>query len=164
LPSQTAPAVPVDRQLPSYPDTAGAAEGYVKLHFTIAKDGHVTDPSVVESSPPGLFDAAAVAGLKQWSYRPRLVDGRPVDQLDNMILVHFKPPENAGPVWLNPEAPMYPQQAFEAKIEGQVKVGFDITETGGDHQRSCTGNDRARRLRCRSDRVHWSACLPDSQR
>jgi TonB family protein len=129
--AQTAqPATPVDRQLPAYPEAAGIAEGYVKLHFTIAKDGHVTDPAVVESSPPGVFDATAIAGIKQWTYRPRLVDGHPVDQPDNIIMVRFKPPADTGPVWLNPEPPMYPRQAFEAKIEGRVKVGFDIADNG----------------------------------
>jgi TonB family protein len=126
----TQPAVPIDRPLPDYPNAAGTAEGYVKLHFTIAKDGHVTDAFVLESNPPDLFDAAAVAGLKQWSYRPRLVDGRPANQPDNIIMVRFKPPADTGPVWLNPEPPMYPREAFEAKIEGRVTVGFDITDTG----------------------------------
>jgi TonB family protein len=116
--------------MPDYPSTAGTAEGYVKLHFTISKDGHVTGTSVVESNPPGLFDATAIAGLMQWLYRPRLVDGHPADQPDNMIMVRFKPPADTGPVWLNPEPPMYPREAFEAKIEGRVKVGFDITGTG----------------------------------
>jgi TonB family protein len=123
-------AAPIDRPPPDYPDAAGTAEGYVKLHFTIAKDGHVIDASVLESNPPGLFDTAAVAGLKQWSYRPRLIDGRPADQPDNVIMVRFKPPADTGPVWLNPEPPMYPREAFAAKIEGRVKVGFDITDTG----------------------------------
>ncbi len=127
----TQPAVPVDRQLPDYPEAAaGTAEGYVKLHFTIAKDGHVIDPSVIESNPPGIFDAAAIAGLKQWTYRPRLVDGHAADQPDNMIVVRFKPPPNTGPAWLNPEPPMYPRQALDAKIEGRVRVGFDITDMG----------------------------------
>jgi TonB family protein len=129
--AQTAqPAVPIDRQLPDYPEAAGGAEGYVKLHFTIAKDGHVTDPAVIESNPAGVFDAAAITGLKQWTYRPRLVDGHPVDQSDNVIVVRFKPPLDSQPVWLNPEKPLYPRQAFDAKIEGRVKVGFDITNLG----------------------------------
>jgi TonB family protein len=124
------PAAPIDRPFPDYPSAAGTAEGYVKMRFTIGKDGHVADASVIESSPPGLFDVAAIAGIRQWTYRPKLIDGHSVDQTDNTIVVRFKPPADAGPVWLNPEPPMYPRQAFDAKVEGKVKVGFDITAMG----------------------------------
>jgi len=129
--AQTAqPAAPIDRPLPNYPESAGHAEGFVKLHFTIARDGHVADASVIESSPPGLFDAAALAGVKQWTYRPRLVDGHAADQPDNAIVLRFKPPADDQLIWLNPEPPMYPRKAYEAKVEGTVKVGFDITDQG----------------------------------
>jgi len=124
------PAAPIDRPIPEYPSAAGTVEGSVKLRFTIGKDGHVADPSVVESSPAGLFDAAAIAGVKQWTFRPRLVDGKAVDQPDTTILIRFKPPADTGPLWLNPEAPLYPKQAFQEKLEGKVTVGFDITVAG----------------------------------
>jgi protein TonB len=36
----------------------------------------------------------------------------------------------AEPTLLNPMPPVYPRGAFEAKQEGSVKVGFDVTEEG----------------------------------
>lgn len=113
-----------------YPTAAGITEGLVKLRFTIGKDGHIVDASAAESTPPGLFDAAAIAGVKRWTYRPRLVDGKPVEQPDNMIVIRFKPPANPAPVWLNPETPLYPREAFLAKVEGKVTVGFDVRADG----------------------------------
>ena len=124
------PATPIDRPIPEYPSAAGTVEGSVKLRFTIGKDGHVTAASVVESSPAGVFDATAIAGVRQWTFRPRLVDGKAVDQPDTAVLIRFKPPADAGPLWLNPAAPLYPKQAFQEKIEGKVTVGFDITNVG----------------------------------
>jgi len=123
------PATPIDRPFPDYPSAAGTAEGYVKLHFTIGKDGHVADTAVTESDPPGLFDAAAIAGVRQWTFRPRLVDGKTAVQ-DASIIIRFKPPANPQPVWLNPDAPLYPREAFKARLEGKVTVGFDITSAG----------------------------------
>lgn len=123
-------ATPIDRSLPEYPDSAGAVEGYVTLRFTIGRDGHVKDASVVESNPQGVFDKAAIQGLGQWTYRPRLVDGRPSDQTDNRIVMRFKPPEGPALTWLNSLPPLYPRKAFDMKIEGTVKVGFDLTDMG----------------------------------
>lgn len=124
------PATPIDRPFPNYPAAAGTAEGYVKLSFTIGKDGHVTSVAVTESNPSGLFDAAAIAGVKQWTFRPRLVDGKTMEQPDNKVAIRFKPPALPAPVWLNPEPPLYPREAFAAKVEGTVTVGFDITPEG----------------------------------
>jgi TonB family protein len=124
------PAAPIDRPFPDYPSAAGITDGYVKLRFTIDSEGHVSEAFVVESTPGGLFDAAAIAGVKRWTYRPRLVDGKPVEQPDNMIAIRFKPPANPAPVWLNPEPPFYPREAFVARLEGKVTVGFDVAADG----------------------------------
>jgi len=53
-----------------------------------------------------------------------------VDQPDTKITIRFVPPVGTGPVWLNPEPPLYPREAFQAKLEGKVTVGFDITAAG----------------------------------
>jgi TonB family protein len=124
------PATPVDRPPPDYPDQAGTAEGYVKLHFTIGKDGHVKDAVVFESNPQATFDVAAVAAMSHWTYQPRLVDGHPVDQPDNAIMLRFKPSPPPEIVWLNPEPPAYPREAYDKKIEGSVKVAFDVSPVG----------------------------------
>ena len=84
------PAVAIDRVPPDYPDSAGTAEGSVKLQFTISAVGQVKDIVVVESTPSGLFDAAARTALVQWRYKPSLIDGKPADQQSSAVL-RFKP-------------------------------------------------------------------------
>jgi len=126
------PAAPIDRPAPEYPDAANNIEGYVKLRFTVAKDGHVKDAAVTDSNPSGVFDAAAMATVKLWVYRPRLVDGQPADQPGNTITLRFKPdlsPQDNA-IWLNPSPPQYPRPAYDAKVEGAVTVGFDLSEIG----------------------------------
>lgn len=72
-------ATPVVRIEPRYPQRALSAgiEGHVQLEFTIDRDGSVTDVTVVEAEPPGVFDAEAVRALRRWRFRPHMVDGEP---------------------------------------------------------------------------------------
>lgn len=55
-----------------YPQSAEAAqiEGRVVLSVTIMPDGSVTNIRVVRSSPPGVFENAAVQSVSRWKYRP----------------------------------------------------------------------------------------------
>src|SRR4051812_896424 len=56
---------------------AEGIEGKLKLKLTIGADGSVVDVEVVASVEPGL-DAAAVAVVKQWRFKPALKCGKPV--------------------------------------------------------------------------------------
>lgn len=64
---------------PVYPDAARREqiEGYVVLRYDVDAAGLVTDVEVLESSPPEVFDQAAVDAVASWRYTPRLVDGEP---------------------------------------------------------------------------------------
>lgn len=66
---------------PAYPDDARQQklEGSVELGFIVASDGRVKDVEVVRSTPPGVFDAEAIAAVRRWRYDPRREDGVPVD-------------------------------------------------------------------------------------
>jgi protein TonB len=35
---------------------------------------------VVEAKPRGVFDSAAITAALKWKFKPRVVDGKPVDQ------------------------------------------------------------------------------------
>jgi len=67
--AMAAPA-PVKREAPEYPKGAEkrGIEGYVALKFNVDADGNVISPQVVEASPPGVFDAAAIEALSKWKY------------------------------------------------------------------------------------------------
>jgi len=65
---------------PVYPRDAlqRGQEGWVKVSFTITAQGRIENPAVVSSRPRQLFDQAALAAIRQWRFRPKMVDGKPV--------------------------------------------------------------------------------------
>lgn len=73
---------------PVYPLSAlrqGVA-GWVEIEYTVTDRGTTTDVTVVAAEPHGVFDAAAVAAVSAWKYRPRVVNGRPVAQRTSVTL------------------------------------------------------------------------------
>ena len=64
-----------------YPRRAAARgiEGYVLLEFTVTKTGAVRDPRVLESKPPGIFDRAAMNASLKFKYKPKVVNGEPIE-------------------------------------------------------------------------------------
>jgi len=72
--------LPLVKVAPVYPYHAqlNGREGYVILEFTVDADGRVRDPIVIEDSPQGLFDDAAIDAALQFRYVPRVVDGKRV--------------------------------------------------------------------------------------
>lgn len=84
--------MPIVRMDPQYPQQAAmkGLEGFVTLEFTITKSGGVSDVKVVESRPPRVFDDAARKALAQWKYRPKVIDGQPVDQPGRLVKLDFK--------------------------------------------------------------------------
>ena len=71
---------PLVRFPPTYPMAALSAqiEGYVVLRFTVTETGSVADPEVIQASPAGVFNRAAIRSVLRWKYQPQLVDGKPV--------------------------------------------------------------------------------------
>lgn len=74
---------------PVYPPEAKAArvQGSVVLGAIIGKDGAVQSLRVI-SSPSPLLEQAAMDAVKQWKYRPYLLNGNPVE-VDTQITVNF---------------------------------------------------------------------------
>lgn len=54
-------------------------EGYVVVEFTVTRSGTVRDPRVVEAQPEGIFNQAAMDAVLKFKYKPRVVDGEPVE-------------------------------------------------------------------------------------
>jgi TonB family protein len=63
---------------PVYPQEAKQAgvSGHVLLDTVIGPDGHVTD--IHATSGPALLHPAAIDAVKQWVYKPTLLNGEPV--------------------------------------------------------------------------------------
>jgi len=76
---------------PAYPDggKAGGQRGSVVLQVLIGRDGSVQDAMFMEGSL--IFARAAIAAVKQWRFKPYLLNGRPV-ALQSLITLNFKPP------------------------------------------------------------------------
>ena len=75
---------------PQYPDLAREAriQGVVILKTLIDDEGNVADIEVLKSLPMGLSEAA-VDAVKQWKFRPAMVDGTPVPANHN-VTVNFQ--------------------------------------------------------------------------
>ena len=73
---------------PEYPPEAGRAriEGTVVLMAVIDTDGTVKDVRI-ESGLPILAEAA-IDAVKQWRYKPYMIDGEPVE-VDSRITINF---------------------------------------------------------------------------
>ncbi len=74
--------IPLVRIQPQYPRQAAISriEGWVTLEFTITPLGTVTNPRVLDSKPPRVFDREAIRALLKWKFKPRVVDGQAVDR------------------------------------------------------------------------------------
>jgi protein TonB len=72
------PPVKLHDVAPVYPDLAREArvEGVVVIECRIDTAGHVADARVLSGHL--LLDAAALDAVRQWRYRPTLLNGRPV--------------------------------------------------------------------------------------
>ena len=72
--------LPIVRVAPVYPARAlsRGLEGYVDLSFTVTTAGTVRDP-VILFSTSSLFERAASRAVLKFKYKPRVVDGVPVD-------------------------------------------------------------------------------------
>ena len=64
-------------------------EGWVELEYVVAADGKVASITVVDSSPPGVFDAAAIRALSRVRYKPALQGGKPA-AVGTKIRIAFK--------------------------------------------------------------------------
>ena len=72
--------LPIVRVAPVYPARAlsRGLEGFVDLSFTVTTAGTVRDPVVLQSTSK-LFERAAIRAVLKFKYKPRVVDGVPVE-------------------------------------------------------------------------------------
>jgi protein TonB len=79
----------IDKVVPVYPSIARitGAQGEVKLHAIISREGRIESLTVVSGSP--LLAPAAIDAVRQWRYRPYVLNGQPVE-VDTWITVNFR--------------------------------------------------------------------------
>ncbi len=78
----------VRRVNPTYPPLARQAriQGQVILRAVISKDGSIEGLTLVSGHP--MLAPAAIDAVKQWKYKPYLLNGEPVE-VDTEVLVNF---------------------------------------------------------------------------
>ena len=78
----------IKRVNPKYPQKArqNYIQGTVVLTAKISKQGDITDLELVSGDP--LLAKAAIAAVKQWKYRPYLLQGKPVE-VETRVQVNF---------------------------------------------------------------------------
>ncbi len=83
--------LPIVRVAPVYPARAlsRGLEGHVDLSFTVTAAGTVRDP-VILFSTSSLFERAATRAVLKFKYKPRVVDGIPVDVPGVKTRITFK--------------------------------------------------------------------------
>lgn len=83
----------VYRVTPPYPEALLAAPvtGAVTLSFDLGASGSPSNVKVVKSTPPGVFDTAAVVALQQW-YFERPEGAAPLPLQHASVTLNFTPP------------------------------------------------------------------------
>jgi protein TonB len=119
---------------PIYPDAARAAgvSGTVRVQVEVGADGTVQDVQLVSSIP--LLDQAALDAVRQWTFRPTLLNGKPtgaVMELDirvpNIVRVGGVVP---APIKIVDAPPIYPPDAQAAGVQGVVILELMIGPDG----------------------------------
>jgi protein TonB len=74
---------------PQYPTLAKLTktEGTVRMHAIISRDGRITSLDVISGHP--LLVQAALDAVRQWRYRPTMLNGEPVE-VETSITVIFR--------------------------------------------------------------------------
>ncbi|MEL6340753.1 MAG: energy transducer TonB [Myxococcota bacterium] len=85
-------ATPVVRVAPIYPRRAAerGIQGYATVKFKVGTAGQVVDPRIIKSEPPGTFDRAALKAVSKWKYKPKVVNGKPIEYPVTPVRLEFK--------------------------------------------------------------------------
>ncbi len=83
------PIVVIEPRFPKKAVTEGI-EGWVRIKMNVGADGKPFDIQVDDSSPKELFDNNAMRAIKKWKFKPRVVNGRAVEQKDMRYTLEFK--------------------------------------------------------------------------
>lgn len=83
--------LPIVRVPPQYPARAAenGVEGYVIVVFTVTAEGTTKDVMATESSHK-MFERAAVKAAQKYKYKPRVIDGEPIESPGVRVRIEFQ--------------------------------------------------------------------------
>lgn len=72
---------PIVKITPVYPPLAQSRgiQGYCLVEYTVTITGTTKDVVVIDAEPAGVFDRTSIAAAKKFKYRPRVIDGEPIE-------------------------------------------------------------------------------------
>jgi TonB family protein len=121
---------------PVYPPEAKTQgiQGTVVLHALISKEGQVESLQVI-SGPPALT-ASAIDAVRQWQYKPYLLNGEPTE-VESTININYTlgganvvaPGVMQGNL-ISQVRPVYPLDAKAARIQGVVTLRAVVSKQG----------------------------------
>lgn len=84
--------LPIVRVAAVYPRRAlqRGIEGFVDVTFTVSKLGSVKNPKVLQASPAGIFEQAALDATLKYKYKPRVVNGEAMEVSGVEVRVTFE--------------------------------------------------------------------------
>ncbi|MCB1729976.1 MAG: TonB family protein [Halioglobus sp.] len=73
--------LPIVKVAPIYPRRAQSRgiTGYCIVEYTVTTSGAIRDPKAVDCDPAGVFENASVKASLKFKYKPRVVDGVPIE-------------------------------------------------------------------------------------
>ena len=73
--------LPIVKVAPIYPRRAQTRgiSGYCIVEYTVTASGAIRDPVAVDCQPAGVFEKASVKASHKFKYKPRVVDGEPIE-------------------------------------------------------------------------------------
>jgi len=73
--------LPIVKVAPIYPRRAQTRgiTGYCIVEYTVTTSGAIRDPQAVDCQPSGVFESASVKASTKFKYKPRVVDGEPIE-------------------------------------------------------------------------------------
>lgn len=88
----TGQMIPFIKVPPQYPQSALAkgVEGYVDVMFDVTELGTTDNIRVIGFQPSSVFNRSVLKAIKNWKYKPNVVDGVPVRTPDVRDRVTFK--------------------------------------------------------------------------
>lgn len=84
-------AIPMVIIQPRYPRKAAmeGIEGWVKFKFTISPDGTPLNVELVDAQPRRVFERDARRAIYKWKFKPKVVDGKAVEQQNMVYTMQF---------------------------------------------------------------------------
>ena len=85
-------AIPLVVIEPQYPRKAAmdGTVGWVRFEFTVSTDGSPKDIRLLDSKPKRVFNRASKKAIRKWKFKPKIVDGKAVEQPNMRYTMEFK--------------------------------------------------------------------------